>query len=152
MSKDVTNHDDKRIDADPPREKKSIGREFREFIDRGGVVEVGVAFIMGATFKTVIDAFAGDGKDNPGVLGGILGAIFGGQTPNFNDKGMTINGSFIPLGSLLSAFINFLLVSFAMFLIIRVYNRFRSADPAPSTNDLLVEIRDELRHRRQQAD
>lgn len=135
-----------------PHEKKSIGREFREFIDRGGVVEVGVAFIMGATFKTVIDAFAGDGKENPGILGGILGAIFGGQTPNFNDKGITVNGSFIPIGSLLTAFINFLMVSFVMFLIIRVYNRFRSADPAPSTNDLLAEIRDELRQQRGRDD
>jgi large conductance mechanosensitive channel len=147
MSKDVT-----ATESDQPREKKSIGREFREFIDRGGVVEVGVAFIMGATFKTVIDAFAGDGKDNPGILGGILGAIFGGQTPNFNDKGVTINGSFIPIGSLLTAFINFLMVSFVMFLIIRVYNRVRSTDPAPTTNDLLAEIRDELRQQRQQAD
>jgi len=74
-------------DAAQKTEKKRFAREFREFIDRGGVVEVGVAFIMGATFKTVIDAFAGDGKDNQGILGGILGAIFGGQTPNFNDKG-----------------------------------------------------------------
>ena len=133
-------------------QKKSIGREFREFIDRGGVVEVGVAFIMGATFKTVIDAFAGDGKDNPGILGGILGAIFGGQTPNFNDQGITLNGSFIPVGSLLTAFINFLMVSFVMFVIIRVYNRFRSTDPAPTTNDLLAEIRDELRQQRGQND
>jgi large conductance mechanosensitive channel len=129
-------------------EKKKFAREFREFIDRGGVVEVGVAFIMGATFKTVIDAFAGDGKDNQGILGGILGAIFGGQTPNFNDKGITVNGSFIPVGGLFTAFFNFLLVSFVMFLIIRIYNRFRSTDPAPSTNDLLAEIRDELKLQR----
>jgi len=81
-------------------------------------------------------------------LGGILGAIFGGQTPNFNDKGVTINGSFIPIGGLLTAFFNFLMVSFVMFLIIRIYNRFRSTDPAPGTNDLLAEIRDELRLQR----
>ena len=82
--------------------------------------------------------------------GGILGAVFGGQTPNFNDKGITINGSFIPVGSLLTAFINFLMVSFVMFIIIRLYNRFRSTDPAPSTNDLLTDIRDELRQQREQ--
>ena len=68
-----------------------VVKEFREFIDRGNVVEIGVAFVMGATFKTIIDAFAGDGKDNQGILGGILGAIFGGQQPNFNDKGLTLN-------------------------------------------------------------
>ena len=82
---------------------------------------------------------------------GLTGAIFGGKTPNFNDKGVTLNGSFIPLGSLLTATINFLIVSLAMFFVIRLYNRFRSGSsaskPAPTTNELLTEIRDELRKR-----
>jgi large-conductance mechanosensitive channel len=50
---------------------------------------------------------------------------------------------------LLTASINFLIVSLAMFFVIRLYNRFRSggstSKPAPTTNDLLTEIRDELR-------
>ncbi len=133
------------------REQRKLIREFREFVDRGNVVELGVAFVMGATFKTIIDSFAGNGSDNPGILGGLIGAIFGGKTPNFNDKGVTLNGSFIPLGSLLTATINFLIVSLAMFFVIRLYNRFRSGSsaskPAPTTNDLLTEIRDELRKR-----
>ncbi|NBN90251.1 MAG: MscL family protein [Actinobacteria bacterium] len=133
------------------REKKRLVREFRAFVDRGNVVELGVAFVMGATFKTVIDALAGDGGKNPGILGGLIGAIFGGKTPNFNDKGVTLNGSFLPFGSLLTAAFNFLLVSLAMFLVIRLYNRFRSgeanAKPAPTTNEILTEIRDELRRR-----
>lgn len=133
------------------REKKRLIREFREFVDRGSVVELGVAFVMGATFKTIIDSFAGNGTDNPGILGGLIGAIFGGKTPNFNDKGVTLNGSFIPLGSLLTAAINFFIVSLAMFFVIRLYNRFRSgasaSKPAPTTNELLAEIRDELRRR-----
>jgi large-conductance mechanosensitive channel len=78
-------------------------------------------------------------------LGGILGAIFGGQQPNFNDKGLTLNGSFLPFGTLLSAVINFLLVALVMFSIVKLYNKFRSAAAASSTNDLLAEIRDELR-------
>jgi large conductance mechanosensitive channel len=139
------------ISTEKLREKKRLVREFREFVDRGNVVELGVAFIMGATFKTIIDSFAGNGSDNPGVLGGLIGAIFGGKTPNFNDKGVSLNGSFLPLGSLLTATINFLLVSLAMFFVIRLYNRFRSgeanAKPAPTTNEILTEIRDELRRR-----
>ena len=123
-------------------------KEFREFIDRGNVVEIGVAFVMGVTFKTVIDAVAGDGKDNQGILGGVLGAMFGGQQPNFNNKGVTLNGSFIPLGSLLTAAINFLLVSFVMFSIIKIYNRFRTKVTVPTQNDILIEIRDELRAQR----
>ena len=123
-------------------------KEFREFIDRGNVVEIGVAFVMGATFKTIIDSVSGDGKDNPGILGGLLGSIFGGKQPNFNDKGVTLNGSFIPIGSLLTAAINFLLVSLVMFLIIKIYNKFRTTGSTPTTNELLAEIRDELRHQR----
>lgn len=123
-------------------------KEFREFIDRGNVVEIGVAFVMGATFKTIIDSVSGDGKENPGILGGLLGSIFGGKQPNFNDKGVTLNGSFIPVGSLLTATINFLLVSLVMFIIIKIYNKFRTAGSTPTTNELLAEIRDELRHQR----
>jgi large conductance mechanosensitive channel len=125
-----------------------VMKEFREFIDRGNVVEIGVAFVMGATFKTIIDSVSGDGKDNPGILGGLLGSIFGGKQPNFNDKGVTLNGSFIPIGSLLTATINFLLVSLVMFTIIKIYNKFRTAGSTPTTNELLAEIRDELRHQR----
>ena len=140
-----------RLPTEKLREQRRLVREFREFVDRGNVVELGVAFVMGATFKTIIDSFAGNGGDNPGILGGLIGAIFGGQTPNFNDKGVSLNGSFIPLGSLLTATINFLIVSLAMFFVIRLYNRFRSGEatskPAPTTNELLTEIRDELRRR-----
>ena len=139
------------ISTEKIKEKKRLVREFREFVDRGNVVELGVAFVMGATFKTIIDSFAGNGGDNPGILGGRRSVNKGGKTPNFNDKGVTLNGSFLPLGSLLTAAINFLLVSLAMFAVIRLYNRFRSgeanAKPAPTTNEILTEIRDELRRR-----
>ncbi|MBM3637851.1 MAG: MscL family protein [Actinobacteria bacterium] len=127
--------------------KKARGfvAEFREFINRGNVVDIGVAFVIGASFKTVIDAFAGDGKDNPGLLGGLIGAIFGGSTPNFNDKKMSLNGSELPIGALVTASLNFLIVAFALFLIVRTYNRFRDVKSEPTTNELLAEIRDELR-------
>ncbi len=130
--------------------KKARGfvAEFREFINRGNVVDVGVAFVIGASFKTVIDAFAGDGKDNPGLLGGLIGAIFGGSTPNFNDKKVSINGSELPIGALVTASLNFIIVAFALFLIVRTYNRFRDVKSEASTNELLTEIRDELRQSR----
>jgi large conductance mechanosensitive channel len=129
----------------PSRRKFAVGGEFRRFISRGNVVELGVAFVMGAAFKTVIDALAGDGKTNQGILGGLIGAIFGGNRPNFNDRGVTLNGSFIPLGSLLTAGINFLLVAIVLFFVIKAYGRFRRSEPEETTNGLLASIRDELR-------
>ena len=131
-----------------PRRKLAIAEEFRRFINRGSVVDLAVAFVMGASFKTVIDALAGDGKTNQGILGGLIGAIFGGKRPNFNDKGVTLNGSFIPFGSLLTAGINFLLAAMVLFFVIKAYGRFRRSQPEETTNDLLASIRDELRKQR----
>lgn len=133
------------MNMNTPRRKLAVGGEFRRFINRGNVVDLGVAFVMGAAFKTVIDALAGDGKTNQGILGGLIGAIFGGNRPNFNDRGITLNGSFIPLGSLLTAGINFLLVAIVLFFVIKAYGRFHQGQPEETTNDLLTSIRDELR-------
>lgn len=127
---------------------RRIAQEFKAFINRGNVVDVSVAFVMGATFKTMIDAFAGDGKDNSGILGGIIGAIFGGTQPNFNEVGVTLNGSFIPLGAFLTAALNFLLVGLALFFVVKVYSRFRDNQRVETTNELLASIRDELRQNR----
>ena len=124
---------------------KGFANEFRAFVNRGNVVDTAVAFVMGVAFKTVIDAFSGDGKANSGILGGLIGAITGGEEANFNDKGLTLNGSFIPVGSFVTAAMNFFLVALVLFLIIKFYGRFRTESHAASTNDLLAEIRDELR-------
>ncbi len=132
------------------KEAKKFGivHEFKLFINRGSVVDVAVAFVMGAAFKTIVDAVAGDGKNSQGVLGGLVGAIFGGTQPNFNDKGFSINGSFIPVGSLFTASLNFVMVGVVMFFVIKAYGRFRKGDAAETTNELLASIRDELRKNR----
>ena len=129
------------------KESKKFGivHEFKMFINRGSVVDVAVAFVMGAAFKTIVDSVAGDGKNNQGVLGGLVGAVFGGNQPNFNDKGFSINGSFIPIGSLFTATLNFVMVGAVMFFVIKAYGRFRKNDTAETTNELLASIRDELR-------
>jgi len=134
----------------PSKELKKFGivHEFKLFINRGSVVDVAVAFVMGAAFKTIVDAVAGDGKNNQGVLGGLVGAVFGGTQPNFNDKGFTLNGSFIPVGSLITASLNFVMVGVVMFFVIKAYSKFRKGETAETTNELLASIRDELRANR----
>jgi large-conductance mechanosensitive channel len=74
--------------------------------------------------------------------------VFGGNRPNFNDKGVTLNGSFIPVGGLLTALLNFLMVSTVMFFVIKSYGRFHNAKTDETTNELLASIRDELREQR----
>ena len=133
--------------------RRGIVKEFKEFINRGNVVDISVAFVMGAAFKTVVDSFAGS-ADQPGVLGGLIGAIFGGNQPDFSKKYVSINGSHIELGKFATAGLNFILVAMALFVVVKLYNRFRDGDDAgkkdegPSTNQLLAEIRDELRRPR----
>jgi large conductance mechanosensitive channel len=130
--------------------------QFKEFIRKGNVVELGVAFVLGVAFKTIVDAFAGDGNGNPGILGSLIGIIFGGETPNFGDRGVTINGSFVPVGSFVTALLNFVVVSVVLFVVIKAYNRIRRPDAstpdAPTELDLLVSIRDELRRSNDVAD
>lgn len=65
--------------------KRGVIVEFKEFINRGNVIDLAVAFVMGAAFKTVVDSFAGSDK-GPGILGGLIGAIFGGQQPDFSKR------------------------------------------------------------------
>ncbi|MFM8793503.1 MAG: large conductance mechanosensitive channel protein MscL [Acidimicrobiales bacterium] len=133
--------------------RRGIVQEFRDFVNRGNVVDISVAFVMGAAFKTVVDSFAGS-ADQPGILGGLIGALFGGNQPDFSKKYVTVNGSHIELGKFATAGLNFLLVAVALFVVVKFYNRFRDrdeqakADEGPSTNELLAEIRDELRRGR----
>jgi len=133
--------------------KRGIVAEFKEFVNRGNVVDVAVAFVMGAAFKTVVDSFAGSDK-SPGILGGLIGAIFGGQQPDFSKKVVSINGSDIPLGAFATASMNFFFVALVLFAVVKLYNRRRDKEvtedgsPALSTNELLAEIRDELKKAR----
>lgn len=130
--------------------KRGVVAEFKAFVNRGNVVDVAVAFVMGAAFKTVVDSFAGSGT-SPGILGGLIGAIFGGEQPDFSKRVLTINGSDIPFGAFATASMNFFLVALVLFMVVKVYNRV--SDKAGeneiatevSTNALLIEIRDELR-------
>ena len=136
--------------------KRGIVAEFKEFVNRGNVVDVAVAFVIGAAFKTVVDSFAGSGT-SPGILGGLIGSIFGGQQPDFSKKVVTLHGSDIPLGAFATASMNFFFVALVLFAVVKVYNRFRDntndeTPGAPSTNDLLAEIRDELRAARGVSD
>ena len=129
-------------------EKKGLVAEFKEFISRGNLVEIAVAFVLGLAFKTVIDSIAGT-PDHPGLIGGVIGAIFGGDQPNFSDKGVTVNGSFIPIGGFVQACFNFFLTALVLFFVIKAYNRMRrnSPDEGEKEIDILSDIRAELRAR-----
>ena len=117
-------------------------KEFKAFMMRGNLLEIAVAFIMGLAFAAVVTAFTGI------VLGGI--AYLFGSTLAFSDigvhKGTTL---IIPIGTFIAACINFLIVAFVLFLVVKAYNRTRKPEEeaGPSEIELLTEIRDSLRDR-----
>jgi large conductance mechanosensitive channel len=125
-------------------------KEFRNFINRGNVVELGVAFVMGASFKSLVDVFTK--KLIEPLIGLIINlpnldnlGLFGGIDPN---SGLQ-SGSF---GAFLGEIINYLIIAFVMFLVIKAYNHFEDmVDDEENENvvateskevTLLKEIRD----------
>jgi large conductance mechanosensitive channel len=125
---------------------KSIINEFKDFINRGNVIDLAVAVVIGAAFGAVITSFTND------IFGGVLGAI-GGQ-PTVGDLSFTIGQGEIRWGAFLDAIINFLIVAFALFLVIKGINAAQNlakrnateeqADEEQTELELLREIRDAL--------
>ncbi len=122
---------------------------FRDFILRGNVIELAIAFVMGAAFNAVVQAFA------TGFIGGLIGAI--GGTPDFSSWGYKVNGSKIVIGTTINALINFLIVAAVIyFALVLPMNKLAErrkrgeepSDEAPvtTTEELLTDIRDLLAH------
>ena len=97
-------------------------KEFRNFINRGNVVELGVAFVMGASFKSLVDVFTKK------LIEPLIGLII--NLPNLDNLGLfgdidpssgMQSGSF---GAFLGEVINYLIIAFVMFLVIKAYNHF----------------------------
>jgi large conductance mechanosensitive channel len=137
-------------------------REFRAFIARGNVLDLAVAVIIGAAFGAIVTSLTGD------VIMPIVGWIFGGA--DFSNyfyllsvpagyEGSTSDyaalkdagAAMIGYGAFLTALINFVILAFVIFLLVRTANRLIAkkdeAPAGPSEIDLLTEIRDELKKR-----
>ena len=99
-------------------------REFREFITKGNLVEIAVAFILAVAFASVVTAFTN-------VIMSLIGAIFGGDV-SFDQLTVEVNGTPIPYGAFLTALVNFLIIAFILFLMVRAYNRFRKQAESPT--------------------
>jgi large conductance mechanosensitive channel len=121
--------------------KKSLAREFREFIWSANLIYIAVGLILALQITNVISAFM------EGIFTPILAAIVG--RPNFNSFGFDIGDARISIGLFLTAVFNLVVVGAVLFLIIKLYNAFKTKDEesGPSETQLLMEIRDLLRQR-----
>ncbi|MDT0203112.1 MscL family protein [Nocardioides sp. AE5] len=118
---------------------------FKEFILKGNLIELAVAFIMATAFATVVETFTG-------VLMGFIGKV--GGEPNF----ASVELADVNIGLFINAVITFLIIAAVVyFFIVTPYNkakeRFFAEDPAAKDDDvvLLEEIRDLLAARNGQA-
>ncbi|MCJ7672943.1 MAG: large conductance mechanosensitive channel protein MscL [Acidimicrobiia bacterium] len=119
-------------------------KEFKEFINRGSVLDLAVGFIMGVAFSAVVTSFVND------IIMAIVGAIVG--KPTFNDLTLEIGSGVVYYGKFLTALINFLIIAFVMYLVVKGFNKMREKDekePELSEKDVLVEIRDLMQQQRQ---
>lgn len=139
-------------------------KEFRDFIARGNVMDMAVGIIMGAAFTAIVNSMVGD------LIMPIIGVLTSGV--DFADKFVALDGesyanlkaaqdagaATITYGVFINAVINFLIVSFVVFLLVKNVNKIKemavkqekaaaeAAPPAPPEDvQLLMEIRDLLK-------
>ena len=130
-------------------------KEFKEFAMKGSLVDIAVAFVMGAAFAKVISSFT-EGIVSP-LIGMLGGADLSKQMYVLKEAVLDASGKVITeavaikWGDFLTAIINFIIVAFVMFLVIKAINKMKkkqeeAAPAGPSSTDaLLMEIRDSLK-------
>ena len=120
-------------------------QEFKDFVNRGNVLDLAVAVVLGAAFGAVVTSFVDD------VLMQVIAAI-GGQS-DFSSLTVDIGEGVIRYGAFINAVISFVFIAFGVFLVVKAVNRLRrekDEEPAgPSEAELLTQIRDLLQEQRQ---
>ncbi len=140
----------------------SLLKEFKAFISRGNVIDMAVGIIVGAAFTAIVTSLVQD------VITPPLGLIIGNM--DFSNLFLSLNGTeyatleeatkagapVLAYGSFLNAIIKFLIVSFVIFMLVRLINKMKheqaqedaAAPAAPTSTDvLLTEIRDLLKNK-----
>lgn len=132
-------------------------KEFREFISRGNVLDLAVGVIIGGAFGKIVGSLVND------LLMPLIGLLLGGL--NFADRFVPLDGqayetlqaakdagaATLNYGLFIQAVIDFLIIAFVIFLIVKMANQFRKPaapppPPGPSKEEtLLMEIRDAIR-------
>ena len=133
--------------------KKGFIGEFKEFISRGNVVDLAVGVIIGSAFTAIVTSLVND------IIMPVIGLLFGGV--NFTELKYVITPAAgdvaeaaIYYGNFIQCVVNFLLVAFVIFMVVKIINRFHKKTetpqeeaPAAEPEDiaLLKEIRDLLK-------
>lgn len=124
----------------------SLLKEFKSFAIKGNVVDLAVAVIIGVAFGKIIASMVED------IVMPVIGALIGGI--NFSGLAVTVGTATITYGKFLQACLDFLIIAWAIFMVVQLINRLRReeraepvppAAPPPRQEALLEEIRDLLK-------
>lgn len=149
------------------KKKSGILKEFKEFAVKGNMLDMAVGVIIGGAFKTVVDALT-NSVIMPFVsmfLGGVSFEAWKIRLPAFFGEKLDENGqvivNYLNIGDFISALINFIIMAFVIFMIVKFFNKLRAlgerkkaeeaaaapAEPPKPSNEevLLTEIRDLLK-------
>ena len=124
-------------------------KEFREFLNRGNVLDLAVAVIIGGAFGLIVTSLVND------IIMPLVGIILGGV--DFTSLSITVGNAQVMYGNFIQALVNFLIVAFVIFLIVRSINKMqerfgpkKEVEVVADPEELLIlrEIRDMLAARR----
>jgi large conductance mechanosensitive channel len=121
----------------------SLLQEFRDFAMKGNVLDLAVGVIIGGAFGKIVSSLVSD------ILMPAIGLILG--SIDFSTLALTIGESKIAYGMFLQSVVDFVIVAFCIFMMIKQMNRFKKPAAAPAAPEvpadikLLTEIRDALR-------
>ena len=123
-------------------------KEFKEFISRGNVMDMAVGILIGGAFTAIVSSLVAD------IITPIIGMLMGGV--DFSSLAVTVGSANLTYGNFIQAIINFLLVAWVLFMIVKAMNKMKRKEeekpaepeaPAEPPEDivLLREIRDSLK-------
>lgn len=104
-------------------------KEFKDFAMRGNVMDLAIAVIIGGAFGKIIASLVTD------ILMPLIGLLLGGL--DFSGLAITVNDASINYGLFIQAIVDFLIVAFVIFLLVRAMNRMKKPEPvaAPATKE-----------------
>jgi len=118
--------------------------EFKEFAMKGNVMDLAVAVIIGGAFGKIVTSLVGD------VIMPLVGLVMGGR--NFSSLSITIGDAVIKYGAFLQNVVDFLIIAWVIFVMVKALNRIHKKEeaqappPAPGNEEVLLsEIRDLLK-------
>lgn len=105
---------------------KKFFAEFKEFINRGSVVDMAVGIMIGAAFKAIVDSLVND------IISPLIGLLI---RVDFNELAVTVFGVSVKYGAFIMSVLNFLIIALVLFLLVKTINSLRRKKDEPKEEE-----------------